>query len=83
MKYTAPDGTTIESQNTPVTYSCYCYGIGDGIYESLETVGAATEIGIKQLKIKRIVENNQMTIVLTESTNQELIDYQNSLKPQE
>jgi hypothetical protein len=80
MTYTAPDGHIIESQEWPniVTYTCPCEGIVDGKYESMETTGAATEIGIQQIKIKRMVENNVMTIIITMSTDAELIEYQNN-----
>jgi len=60
MTYTAPDGHVIESLPYPkiVVYACKCEEIVDGIYYSVETTGAATEIGIQQIKIKRIVDNN-------------------------
>jgi hypothetical protein len=82
MTYTAPDGHIIESQEWPneVTYSCPCEGIVDGIYYSMETTGAATEIGIQQIKIKRIVETNNMTIEIVMSSDLELIEYQNNNK---
>lgn len=78
MTYTAPNGHIIESKEWPniATYTCPCEGIVDGTYESIETTGAATEIGIQQIKIKRIVENNVMTITITMSTDAELIEYQ-------
>lgn len=83
MIYKAIDGTLIESSpNGPVTYTCDAGDYPEGIYESLETTGAATSIGIKQIKIVRAVENGQMTITITESTEQELIDYKNSLTAQ-
>ena len=78
MTYTAPDGHVIDSLPYPqvVTYSCPCEGIGDGIYYSMETTGAATEIGIQQIKIKRTVDNNHMTIEIVMSSDEELIEYQ-------
>jgi hypothetical protein len=80
MKYPAPDGYIIESDpNGPVIYTLSCDWIPEGIYESHETTSAATTIGIKQIKIVRVVENETMTITVTESTEQELIDYKNSL----
>lgn len=82
MTYTAPDGHIIESLPYPqkVTYSCSCEGIVDGIYYSMETTGAATEIGIQQIKIKRIVDTNNMTIEIVMSSDEELIEYQNNNK---
>ena len=82
MTYTAPDGYIIESLPNlqEVVYSCDCEGIVDGIYYSMETTGAATEIGIQQIKIKRFVENNYMTITIVMSLDEELIEYQNNNK---
>jgi len=80
MKYKAIDGTILESNpNQSVTYQCDALETPDGIYESCETFGAATPIGIKQIKIVRSVDNGVMTTTITESTEQELIDYKNSL----
>ena len=80
MIYKAIDGTLIESSpNGPVTYTCASNDYSEGIYESYETMGAATSIGIQQIKIVRTVVNGQMTITITESTEQELIDYKNSV----
>jgi len=82
MTYTAPDGHIIESLPYPqiVTYSCPCSEIVDGIYYSIETTGAATEIGIQQINIKRIVDNNYMDIEIIMSSDEELIEYQNNNK---
>jgi hypothetical protein len=82
MTYTAPDGHIIESLPYPqeINYSCACNGIVDGIYYSMETTGAATEIGIQQIKIKRVVENNVMNLTITMSSDLELIEYQNNNK---
>jgi hypothetical protein len=80
MKYPAPDGHIIDSNpNGPVIYTLPCDWMSEGIYESHETTSAATAIGIKQIKIVRVVENGTMIITVTESTEQELIDYKNSL----
>ena len=83
MKYTAPDGHIIESLPSPqpVNYECACQDIIDGIYYSVETTGAATDIGIQQIKIKRIVDNNYMKITVIMSTDEELIEYINSNTP--
>ena len=82
MTYTAPDGHIIESLPYPevVIYDCKCEEIVDGIYTSIETTGAATEIGIQQIKIKRTVDNNNMTIEIVMSSDKELIEYQNNNK---
>jgi len=80
MKYTAPDGFTIESKPFPeeVVYKCPCSEIVDGRYTSMETTGASTEIGIQQIRILRVVENNNMIITIRESSDAELIEYQNN-----
>jgi hypothetical protein len=82
MTYTAPDGHIIESLPYPeeVKYTSVCEGIVDGIYYSMETTGAATEIGIQQIKIKRFVENNMMNLTIIMSSDEELIEYQNNNK---
>ena len=82
MTYTAPDGHIIESLPYPqvVNYSCECSEIVDGIYYSIETTGAATEIGIQQINIKRTVDNNYMDIEIIMSSDEELIEYQNNNK---
>ena len=79
MTYIAPDGHTIESVPYPeiVTYQCTSLEIVDGIYTSIETTGASTEIGIQQIKIKRIVTNNNMTIEIQMSSDIELQEYIN------
>lgn len=80
MNYKAPDGYIITSDpNGPVTYTLPCDWMSEGTYESLETTSATTAIGIKQIKIHRVVENGMLTITVTESTDQELQDYINSL----
>ena len=82
MKYIAPDGYIMRSDpNQPVTYSCPCTNMGTGIYESLETGPAATSIGIQQIKIHRVIDEGIMTITITESTDAELLQYLDSLKP--
>lgn len=79
MTYSAPDGYKIESKPYPeiVLYECPCSEIVDGIYTSIETTGADTEIGIQQIKIKRIVNNNFMNIEIQMSSDVELIEYIN------
>ena len=80
MTYPAPDGHIIESLPYPdlVTYGCACLGYEDGIYNSCEGKGAATEIGLQVIKIKRTVIENFMNIEIVEFSDQELIDYINS-----
>lgn len=84
MTYTAPDGHIIESLPYPqeVIYSCPCSydNYSDGVYESYEVKGAATEIGIQGIHITRTVDNSQMTIKLIEFSEEELIEYQNNNK---
>ncbi len=83
MTYKAPDGHIIESLPNPeiVTYECACSEIVDGIYTSMETTGADTEIGIQQIKIKRTVNNNNMKIEIQMSSDAELIEYINENTP--
>lgn len=80
MTYTAPDGFIIESKPFPeeVVYECPCSEIVDGKYTSMETTGASTTIGIQQIRILRVVENNNMIITIRESSDDELIEYQNN-----
>ena len=80
MTYTAPDGFIIESKPYPeeVVYECPCSGIVDGRFTNMETTGANTTIGIQQIRILRAVENNNMVITIRESSDTELIEYQNN-----
>jgi hypothetical protein len=82
MTYTAPDGHVMQSLPYPeeVKYTSFCQEISDGIYYSIETTGAATEIGIQQIKIKRVVESNVMNLTIIMSSDKELIEYQNNNK---
>lgn len=77
MTYTAPDRFVIQSKPNPeiVTYECPCSEISDGVFTSIETKGAGNDIGIQQIKIKRIVNNNFMRIEIQESSDAELIEY--------
>jgi len=85
MTYTAPDGHIINSLPNPqiVNYECACSEIVDGVYTSLETTGAATEIGIQQIKIKRIVDDNWMKIEVQMSSDAELLQYIHDNTPPE
>ena len=79
MEYKVNDGTILVSTpNKEVKHTCDV-NIADGIYESLETTSAGTEIGIKQIKIKRVVNNGVCEYTITESTNEELIAYKQTL----
>ncbi len=82
MTYKAPDGHIIESVQLPneVTYSCACTGYDDGNYYSNEIKGATTIIGIQGIHVNRVVENNNVTIIIKEFSDQELINYLESLK---
>lgn len=85
MTYTAPDGHIINSLPNPqiVIYECDCSEIVDGIYYSVETTGAATEIGIQQIKIKRSVDDNWMKIEIQMSSDAELLKYIQDNTPSE
>lgn len=79
MEYIANDGTILVSKpNEEVTYTC-SVETPDGIYESFETQGAGNEIGIKQIKIKRVVNDGICIYTITESTDEELITYKQTL----
>lgn len=79
MTYIAPNGYVIVSKPNPeiVKYECNCSEMVDGIYTSIETTGDSTEIGIQQIKIKRTVKNNHMTIEIQMSSDIELQEYIN------
>lgn len=80
MKYKTEDGNEILSEpGKEVIYRCDSE-FNDGIYTSYETEGAATELGIRQIKIVRKVENKECTYTITESTEEELKQYLNSIK---
>ncbi len=82
MKYQAPDGhIMISSPNESITYLCPAPGVSDGIYESLETASSLHPLGIKQIKITRRVEDEQMTITVVESTYAELQQYLDDVTP--
>ena len=81
MKYKAIDGTLIDSNpNQTVTYTLTIENHTQGVFESYETQSSSTPIGIEQIKIVRTVLGNQMRIEITESTEQQLIDYINQNK---
>jgi len=80
MKYKAEDGYEIVSnKSNPVQYSCPSV-YADGIYESFETKGAPTIIGIEQIKIVRSIDNGICAYTITESTDLELQQYLDNLK---
>lgn len=81
MQYKAIDGTLIESKtNETVSYITTVENHPQGVFESYETQSSSTPIGIEQIKVVRTVVGNQMTIEITESSEQELIDYINQNK---
>ena len=81
MKYIAPDGHVIISDpNGPVTYSCPQEGMTEGTFYSLETISAATSIGIQQIQITRAITEGNITITIKESTSEELIQYQKDVE---
>ena len=81
MQYKAIDGTLIESKpNETVSCTLTVDNHPQGIFTSYETQSASTPIGIEQIKVVRTVIGNEMTIVITESSEQELIDYVNQNK---
>jgi hypothetical protein len=82
IKYQAPDGTMLFSKpGNTVSYVCNAgENCPEGTFVSYETTSAATAIGIQQIKIVRTVVDGQMTIEITESTDQELLDYIESNK---
>jgi hypothetical protein len=80
MIYTAPDGHVIQSNPiAPVEYACAFSGGIVGTFESFETKAANNVYGIEQIKIVREISENSITITITESTEQELQDYINSV----
>lgn len=83
MEYIAPDGyVMISSPTETVTHSCSTDD-PNGVYFSVETYPADTEIGIQQMQITRTVVDGDMDISIIESTDAELIAYQESCKPTE
>lgn len=76
MTYKVFDGHIMTSNpSSDVEYTCACQGIADGVYESYETAGTATPIGITQIKIIRTVENNSITIKISETSEVDLTAY--------
>jgi len=83
MKYKALDGTLIDSNpNQTATYTLTVEDHPQGVFESYETQSSSIPVGIEQIKIVRTVVGNQMTIQITESSEQELIDYINQIQNQ-
>lgn len=83
MTYTAPDGHIMESVPLPneVTYISVCSNadFGNGYYYSYETMGSDNELGVEGIHVNRTVENEVMTIVVKEFSEQELIDLKSIL----
>jgi len=76
MNYPAPDGHIIESSPSgPVVYTCTApSNWTDGTYESLET-SSNPDNTLQQIRIVRLVDQGQVTITVTERTQQEIADY--------
>ena len=75
MKYPCIDGTILDSSpDNPVSYTCPATGHANGTFISYET-GSKPDNTLQQIKIVRIVENNQMTITITEQSEAEIQQY--------
>jgi hypothetical protein len=80
MNYTAPDGHIMTSSPTePVVYTCPQQGMILGTFNSLETESSDNLFGIQQIKVSRYVTPTNVTITITESTNEELQAYIDSI----
>lgn len=80
MNYTAPDGHIITSSpDGPVVYTCPQQGMILGTFNSLETESADNIFGIQQIKVNRVITPTEITITITESTDQELQEYLDSI----
>lgn len=81
MKYKAPDGHIIvSSPKGPVTYTCKHSGLTEGIFHTMETkASSSSPVGIQQIKMVRIIDEESITITITESTLEELMAYQQEI----
>lgn len=81
MEYTAPDGYVMEFTNTPVIYTINPSNYyKDGVYFDLFTEADITPIGIKQQRVIKTQNQGELTIEIRWSTEQELLDYIESVK---
>ena len=81
MTYTAPDGHIMEFIDKPVFYKINESNYyEDGVYIDLFTESDNTEIGIKQQRIIKKQLDNILNIEIRWSTEQELIEYIESVK---
>jgi hypothetical protein len=75
MKYPCIDGTILESiPDNSVTYTCPALGLSNGTLTSYET-SSRTDNTLQQIKIIRVIENEQMTVTITEQTESEIQQY--------
>ena len=76
MNYPLPDGTILQSNsNSPVVYICdKPSNWSDGTFISYETTSDENN-NLVQIKIVRIISNDQVQITITEQTQQEIEDY--------
>lgn len=81
MEYTAPDGYIMEFIDTPVIYTINPSNYyEDGVYIDLFTESDITPIGIKQQRVIKTQNQGELTIEIRWSTEQELLDYIESVK---
>ena len=81
MEFTAPDGHVLTFIDTPVFYEINPSNYyEDGVYIDLFTEGDNTPIGIKQQRVIKTQANGVLNIEIRWSTEQELIEYIESVK---
>lgn len=81
MTYTAPDGHIMEFIDIPIFYEINPSDYyEDGVFIDLFTESDTTPIGIKQQRVIKTQSNNILNIEIRWSTEQELIDYIESVK---
>lgn len=84
MEFTAPDGHIMIFIDSPVFYEINPSNYyDDGIYIDLFTEGDSTPIGIKQQRVIKTQANGVLNIEIRWSTNQELLDYIESVKQEQ
>ena len=84
MEFTAPDGHIITFIDSPVFYEINPSNYYEnGVYIDLFTEGDITPIGIKQQRVIKTQANGVLNIEIRWSTNQELLDYIESVKQEQ
>jgi altronate dehydratase len=84
MEFTAPDGHIITFIDSPVFYEINPSNYYEnGVYIDLFTEGNSTPIGIKQQRVIKTQANGVLNIEIRWSTNQELLDYIESVKQEQ